>query len=180
MQTSTGTDAVFRDALQGLHKGDFSRLEALFDGEASGTENLARIIEWHEEGRFRDEPKILAEALTCACFLGRTGVATYLLTHGIDPSGGAGTGLNAFHWAVNRGQLEAVRLLIRWKAPLEPRSMYGGNVLDTAVWSAINEPRPDHLHIIEELLKAGARVADEKWPTGNKAIDAILNRYKAV
>ncbi len=81
---------------------------------------------------------------------------------------------------MNRGQLEVVRLLIRWKAPLEPRSMYGGNVLDTAVWSTSNEPRPDHLQIIEELLKAGARLADEKWPTGNEAIDAILNRYKAV
>ena len=49
------------------------------------------------EGLFRSEPKALAEALTCACFLGRTSVAIYLLTHGIDPSGGAGTGLNAFH-----------------------------------------------------------------------------------
>ena len=180
MQTSAGNDAVFGDAVQGLHNGDFSRLEPLFVGEASGTKNLARIVEWHQQGRFHNESKLLAEALTCACFLGRTGVATYFLTHGIDPSGGAGTGLNAFHWAVNRGQLEAVRLLIRWKAPFEPRSMYGGNVLDTAVWSAINEPRPDHLHIVEELLKAGAHLADERWPTGNKEIDALLNLYKAV
>ena len=180
MQTSAGNDAVFGDALQGLHNGDFSRLEALFVGEASGTKNLARIVEWHQEGRFHNEPKLLAEALTCACFLGRTGVATYLLTHGIDPSGGAGTGLNAFHWAVNRGQLEAVRLLIRWKAPFEPRSMYGGNVLDTAVWSAINEPRQNHLQIIKELLKAGARLEDEEWPTGHEQVDAILKRHGAV
>jgi hypothetical protein len=58
--------------------------------------------------------------------------------------------------------------------------MYGGNVLDTAVWSAINEPRPNHMQIIEELLKAGARLADEDWPTGHKEIDAILESYKAV
>jgi hypothetical protein len=180
MQTSAGNDAVFRDALEGLHKGDFSRFEALFDGESDGAARRARIIEWHEGGWFRNEPKALAEALTCACFLGRTDVATYLLTHGVDPSGGAGTGLNAFHWAVNRGQLEVVRLLIRWNAPLEPRSMYGGNVLDTAVWSAINEPRPDHMQIIEELLKAGARLADEEWPTGHNEIDTVLKRYKAV
>jgi ankyrin repeat protein len=180
MQPSTGSDATFADALQGLHKGDFSRLEALFDGESGGAGRRPRIIEWHEEGRFRNEPQALAEALTCACFLGRTDVATYLLMRGVDPSGGSGTGLNAFHWAANRGQIEAVRLLLRWKAPLEPRSMYGGNVLDTAVWSAINEPRPNHMQIIEELLKAGARLADEDWSTGHKEIDAILKSYKAV
>jgi hypothetical protein len=180
MPASAGNDPVFLDALQGLKNGDFSRLEPLFAGEVVGARNRARIVEWHEEDRFRDEPAALAEALTCACFLGRTAVATYLLTHGIDPSGGIGTGLNAFHWAANRGQLEAVRLLIRWNAPLEPRSMYGGNVLDTAVWSAINEPRPAHVQIVEELLKAGARLVDEEWPTGHKEIDAVLKSYKAV
>ena len=174
--TNAGDDAVFRDAIQGLNNGDFSRLEPLF---GSG-DTRAHIIEWHEKGLFRHEPKALAEALTCACFLGRTGVAKYLLAHGVDPSGGAGTGLNAFHWAANRGQLEAVRLLIERKTPFEPRSMYGGNVLDTAVWSAINEPRPDHLRIIEELLKAGATLANEEWPTGREEIDALLKGHKAV
>jgi ankyrin repeat protein len=181
MQTNdSADDAVFLDALQGLHRGDFSRLEPLFKGDEGNVDRRAQIVKWHEEGRFRDEPKALAEAVTCACFLGRTIVAEYLLGHGVDPSGGASTGLNAFHWAANRGQLEAVRLLIRWKAPLGTRSMYGGNVIDTAVWSAINEPRSEHLHIIEELLKAGARLEDEDWPTGNEEIDAILRRHRAV
>lgn len=135
------------------------------------------MVQWHEAGLFRDQTDALAEALTCACFLGRTEAAEYFLQRGVPPSGGARTGLNAFHWAVNRGQLEAVRLLIRWKAPMETRSMYGGNVLDTAVWSAINEPKPHHLPIIEELLKAGARLETEEYPTGHDAIDAILRRY---
>jgi ankyrin repeat protein len=178
-QSDGNDDGVLSDALQGLHRGDFSRIEPLFD-ERSGRSSRPRVIEWHEEGRFRDEPQALAEALTCACFLGRTNVAEYFLKLGVDASGGAGTGLNAFHWAANRGQLEAVRLLIRWSAPLDTRSMYGGNVLDTAVWSAINEPRPDHLRIIEELLKAGARLEDEECPTGHEHIDAILRRYRAV
>jgi ankyrin repeat protein len=181
MRTDVTNDrAGFSDALQGLRGGDFSRLEPLFDGDANSIGKQPRIIEWYEQGLFRDEPGILAETLTCACFLGRTNVAEYLLKHGVDPSGGAGTGLNAFHWAANRGQLEAVRLLIRWSAALEPRSMYGGNVLDTAVWSAINEPRLDHLRIIEELLKAGARLEDEEYPTGHEHVDAILRRYRAV
>jgi hypothetical protein len=172
-------DALFRDALQGLHRGDFSRLERLFD-ERSGRSGKARIVEWHEEGHFRDDPTAVAEALTCACFLGRTSVADHLLKQGVDPSGGSGTGLNAVQWAANRGQLEAVRLLIRSNAPLETRSMYGGNVLDTAVWSAINEPRPDHLRIIEELLRAGAYLEDEEYPTGHEHIDEMLRRHGAV
>ena len=136
------------------------------------------IVEWHEQGRLRDQPTALAEALTCASFLGRTGVAAYLLEHGVDPSGGAGTGLDALHWAANRGQLEAVRLLLRAKASLETRSMYGGTAVGTAIWSALNEPRPDHPQIIEELLHAGARFDDTGYPTGHPRIDAILERYR--
>jgi hypothetical protein len=170
---------VFRDAVRGLHRGDFSRLEPLFDGGSGPAGNRPPIRKWHEQGRFRDEPKALAEALTCACFLGRTGVADYLLTQGVDPSAGAGTGLDAFHWAANRGQLEVVRLLIGRRAPLETRSMHGGTVLGTAIWSAINEPRPDHEQIIDALLDAGARLEDVEYPTGHEHIDAILRRYEA-
>jgi hypothetical protein len=180
MDTRAGDeDAVFRDALRGLHRGDFSRLEPLFDGRSGPAGDRPLINKWHEQGRFRDEPKALAEALTCACFLGRTSVADYLLTQGVDPSAGAGTGLDALHWAVNRGQLEAVRLLIRRGAPLETRSMHGGTVLGTAVWSAINEPRPHHVQIIEELLDAGAGLDNVEYPSGHERIDAILRRHGA-
>lgn len=161
---SSGNDAAFRDALEGLQRGDFSRLEPLFEAASDSPHTPPRIIVWHEEGRFREEPGASAEALTCACFLGRTRVADYLLTHGVSPSGGAGTGLDAPHWAANRGQLDAVRLLIRWKVPLETRSMHGDTVLGTAVWSALNEPRADHMQIIEELLTAGAQVEHVERP----------------
>jgi hypothetical protein len=178
MSTAATGDARFTDMLEGLHRGDFSRLERLFD-ERSSLSGKPQILEWYEQGRFQDQPTALAEALTCASFLGRTGVAEYLLRQGVHPSGGAGTGLDALHWAANRGQLEAVRLLIRAKAPLETRSMYGGTALGTAIWSAINEPRPDHLHIIDELLNAGAHLEDVEYPTGHKHIDAILERYRS-
>lgn len=177
--TAGNDDATFSDALEGLQRGDFSRLEPLFD-DRSGSSGKPQIVEWHEQGRLRDQPKALAEALTCASFLGRTSVAEYLLGQGLDPSGGAGTGLDALHWAANRGQLEAVRLLIRAKAPLETRSMYGGTALGTAIWSALNEPRRDHLQIIEELLDAGARLDDTEYPTGHQRIDALLQRYRSL
>ncbi len=167
----------FNDALQGLKRGDFSRLEPLFV-DKSGPSRLPQIVERIEEGRFRGEPVALAEALTCACFNGRIAVAEYLLKRGDDPSGGSGTRLNALQWAANRGQLEAVRLLLRWKAPLETRSMYGGTALGTAVWSAVNEPRGDQLRIIEELLEAGARVDEAEYPSGREDVDALLRRYR--
>jgi hypothetical protein len=47
-------------------------------------------------------------------------------------------------------------------------------------WSAINEPRPDHPQIVEELLPAGARFEDMECPTGHEQIDAILQRHRAI
>ncbi len=176
MTPTSDDEPVLRDAVKGLMRGDFSRLEPIF-AETAGAP--ARVIAWHAAGRFLDEPHALAEALTGASFLGRVDVAEYLLTQGVDPSGGNGTGLNALHWAANRGQLDAVRLLIRRGAPLETRSMHGGTALGTAVWSAINEPRPQHLAIIEALLEAGARVQDAGYPTTREEIDGLLRRYGA-
>ena len=163
--------------MQGLRRGDFSRLEPLFVEKPDGSSPT--IVDWCEQGRLDGEPATLAEALSCACFNGRTAAAEYLLKRGVDPSGGARTGLNALHWAVNRGQLEAVRLLLRYKAPLETRSMYDGTALRTGVWSSIHEPRLAHLQIIEELLKAGAKVSEARYPSGNSPVDELLRRYGA-
>jgi hypothetical protein len=86
--------------------------------------------------------------------------------------------MNAFHWAVNRGQLGAAADSM--ERPTGTQKHVRGNVLDTPVWSAINEPRPDHLEILEELLKAGARFQAEDYLTGHEQVDAILRRYRSV
>lgn len=171
-------NALFRDAIQGLKDGDFSRLEPLFNDISSADTQGCQIIEWHKQGLFAYEPTALQEALTCACFLGRTNVAEYLLAKGVDALAGNGTGLNAFHWAANRGQLETVMLLIRHKTPLETRNMYGGTVLGTTVWAAINEPKADHILIIEALIEAGAHLNEAGYPTGNERVDEVLRRYE--
>jgi len=176
--TSTN-DPVWRDAVRGLERGDFSRLESLFDIHKSVDGDKCRIVDWYEKGYFDDEPKALAEALTCASFLGRTSVADFLMTRGVDPAGGTGTGLSAFHWAANRGNLDTVKLLIERKAPLELVNMYGGTVLGCTVWSAINEPRVDHIAIIETLLAAGANIEEAGYPTGNESVDEVLRRHGA-
>jgi hypothetical protein len=61
--------------------------------------------------------------------------------------------------------------------PLELRNMYGGAVFGCAVWSAVNEPRPDHIRVIEMLLEAGADVLESDYPSGSDAADAVLRRF---
>ena len=117
MPAEDSSIALFSEAVQGLQRGDFSRLAPLLEDRPLERRSC-QIIEWYDKGYFAAEPAALAEALTCSCFLGRTGVAEFLLDRGVDPAAAAGTGLNAFHWAANRGQSETVRLLIRRKAPL--------------------------------------------------------------
>jgi ankyrin repeat protein len=168
-------DSQWRDALQGLMRGDFSRLEPLFTPDFTPTGERCRIIKCYEQGAFENEPQALAEAFTCACFLGRTGIADLLLTQGVDPLAGTGTGLSGFHWAANRGNLETVELLIERKAPLERQNSYGGTVLGGTLWAAFNEPRADHLRIIEALLAAGARVEPDWQPD----IEELRRRARA-
>jgi ankyrin repeat protein len=187
-QRQEGRDPEFDEAVLRLHHGDFDALAPLFTDPVRPDEP-SRIIQWHRHGRFNSDPAAAAEALTCACFLGATTVARYLLEAGVDPTAGSGTGMDALHWAANRGQLGAVNLLLKWGASLEGRNMHGTTVLGTAVWSALNEPRPEHMEIIEALLRAGAR-RDNVRPVASYAeglfsvflkkrreqIEAILNR----
>lgn len=181
MDSPAGTeDAKFHDALAGLRNGDFSRLAPLFEAPPGSGPGQSQIVQWYEQGRFTEHRQESAEALACACFLGRVGVAEYLLSRGISPTDGMGTGMNAFHWAANRGQLEAVELLLRHRAPLDTRNMYGGTVLGSAVWAALHEPKPDHLLVLEALLQAGARLEEGAYPTGDARVDGVLHRFGVV
>lgn len=167
----------FSEVAQGLLNGDFSRLEPHFHPSSPGADS--QIVQWHRAGHFDNAPAALAEAFTCACFNGSLETIKYFLSQGLDPSGGIATGLNAFHWAANRGQLEAVKLLIQARAPLETKNNYGGTVLGCAVWSAVHETKPHHPAIIEALLTAGANIAAAGFPSGSQQIDEILQRFGA-
>jgi hypothetical protein len=172
-------DALFRDAVRGLLAGDFSRLEPLFGAASPAAGTACRIVDWVEQGRFADHADALAEALTCACFLGRTGVVEVLLARGVELTAGTRTGVDGLHWAANRGQLETVRVLLARGVEVETRNMYDGTALGMAVWSAVNEPRAEHLSIVEALLDAGARVDEVCVPTGDARLDEVLRRYGA-
>lgn len=169
-------DISFETAVEGLRRGDFSRIAPLFGDAAHPDVASGRLVEWLEAGAFAGRSDMLAEALTCACWLGQVGVASRLLDAGADPATGTATGMSALHWAANRGQRAAVELLLARGAPTEQRSAYDATVLGTAVWSALHEPRGDQLGVIRALLHAGADAGAVSRPTGHDEIDALLAR----
>ncbi len=162
----------FPAAIRALLAGDFTRLEPLFQAPAGIDSSI--IVKWYRQGLFQSEPEALLEAFTCACFLGSTEIAAFLLDAGVPPSGGAATGLNALHWAAGGGHVEVVELLLSHGVPLETRNMYGGTPLGQAVWSAVHEPRPGQVEAIAALVSAGARVSEIAMPTGRPDVDAVL------
>ena len=167
-----------REAAEGLRRGDFTRLAPLFGDPARPDVATGRMLEWVESGELDDAPDVLAEALTCACWLGQVGVAARRLDRGVDPAAGMRTGMSALHWAANRGQRAAVELLVARGAPMEQRSMYDGTALGTAVWAACHEPRGDQLGVIRALLAAGADPRAAEFPTGRPEVDALLAPYR--
>jgi len=166
-------DADFSRVLEELRNGDFSKLARVF-APGSGPARRSQIVDWYERGFFDGHPPEAAEAVTCACFLGDRETAEYLILQGLDPSGGARSGMNAVHWAANRGEVGTLQLLLSRGVPLEVENMYGGTVLGQAVWSAVNQPRPGQLEAIAELLRAGADVKAVRVPTGDPRIDELL------
>ena len=102
-----------------LRQGDFSLLAPAFASAGSAEPRVLQVL---RSGGFDAHPDALAEALTCAAFLGALGVLDHLLRLGVPPEGGAATGLNALHRAANRGELGAVRRLLAAGAALDTRT----------------------------------------------------------
>ena len=57
-------DPMWRDALHGLERGDFSRLEPLFNTNPALDGDKCRIVEWYEKGYFDNEPKGAANTIS--------------------------------------------------------------------------------------------------------------------
>lgn len=125
---------------------------------AGGTGDLAKLKTWlDDDGSLKNEAdrQDLNAAFIRACEYGHKNVVQYLVDKGFDLST-ISHGMTGLHWAVVGGQIEIVRYLIEKGAPLEIENCYGGTVLGQALWSAANEPLPQHEHIIQMLLEAGA------------------------
>lgn len=148
-------DDLWQRAVKDLDEGNFSSLETALGGPVGFDR---QIINWCENGKFESEPEMLAEALTCACMLGRTETARYLIDKGVDPYAGMKTWLAGPHYAVSSGHLDTLLMLIEKKIPLEVENKYGGTMLGQALWSAVNEHKNGHAEIIEALIEAGAAI----------------------
>ncbi|HEX5601997.1 MAG TPA: ankyrin repeat domain-containing protein [Pyrinomonadaceae bacterium] len=121
--------------------------------------------------------KRLQSAFMYASGGGHKDVVEFLLDNGVDLADGGGDGQTPLHWAVIFGRLEMVKLLLKYKPPLESRNMYGGTVLGQTMWSAAHAGDPKvYAEIIETLIAAGAKVPPRHVPV-NKAIDDLLRRY---
>ena len=116
-----------------------------------------------EDGRLQSfvNKERLQRGFLWACEYGYQEVVEFLLKHGADLRGQAGTGEAALHWAVVSGKLPILNLLLKHGAPLEEQNAYGGTALNQAGWSFINgDPQIDFMPIFRTLLAAGARIED--------------------
>ncbi|MCC7052964.1 MAG: ankyrin repeat domain-containing protein [Gemmatimonadaceae bacterium] len=159
-----------------LREGSFTILAPVV---TSAGHTDSRMVQLYRDGCFAGHAAALAEALTCAAFVGAVETVEYLIGAGVPPDGGRSTGLNAMHWAANRGQTAVVLVLIGAGAALEARNAYGGTVLGAAVWAAVHETKPGHMAVIQSLLEAGAEVREAEYPCGDPAVDALLASFGA-
>jgi ankyrin repeat protein len=130
-------------------------------------------------------------AFVWACQFGRTSVAEFLLEYGADIALQDGNGMTGLHVAAGGGHLDTVKLLIRRGAPLELKNVWGGTVLESILWHALNyDPNVDYAPIVEAVLEAGAHVESEvgTWwaentplfPSSKERIAESLRRYVAI
>lgn len=120
-------------------------------------------------------------ALVWACRFGRADVARFLLDAGVDPAAKDHDQMTALHWASARGLMDIIDILLDAGAPLEVRNTWGGTVVDSTAWFALNSPMPDvdYPRVIERLLAAGADVNQIYPPlTGIQAVDEVIRRFR--
>lgn len=123
-------------------------------------------------------PEQLQRALIWACEYGHIAVVSFLLEHGTPLNGPGGTGQSPLHWAVIGANVETIELLLSKGADLEQKNRYGGTALGQALWSALygeREMQPRYLHVINVLIDAGARIAEEMAPWVLQQKEAALS-----
>jgi hypothetical protein len=85
-------------------------------------------------------------------------------------------GVTALHWAAFHGNVEMVRDLVRFQAPLEVEdATHHGKPLGWAVYGSLNSWRRkdgDYPAVVTALLGAGAQITNEGH--GSEAVEAIL------
>lgn len=168
-------DDLFEQVLVHLKQGNFSTIEQLLGGP-DGFDR--QMISWFDRGSFDENRDLLAEALSCACMLGRVPTARHLVDKGVDPYAGMKSGLAAPHYAVSGGHIELLEILLAHDIPLEIENQYGGTLLGQALWSAVNEPSDGHAAVIRLLVEAGAEIEPGtlEWWNDQKVRSALTKK----
>jgi hypothetical protein len=144
---------------------------------AAGLGRLDVVKSFFKGSKTKRGKKQLQSAFLYAVGRGHKDVVEFLLSKGVDLADGGSDGQTPLHWAVIIGQLEMVKLLLKYKPPLESQNIYGGTVLGQTMWSAAHGGDPKvYAEIIETLIAAGAEVPPRHVPV-NKPIDDLLRRY---
>ena len=145
--------------------------------EAAAGVGRLDVVKSFFKSKTRLGKKRLQSAFQYACAGGQKDVIEFLLDNGVDLADGGGDVQTPLHWAVIFGQLEMVKLLLKYNPPLESVNMYGGTVLGQTMWSAAHGGDPKvYAEIIETLIAAGAKVPPRHVRV-NKSIDHLLRRY---
>jgi hypothetical protein len=120
-------------------------------------------------------------ACVWACKFGRTAVVDFLLETGVDPAAKDTDSMTLIHWAAANGCMDLIKLLLERGVPLELENRWGGTVLNSTLHFALYQPVPgvNYPAVVEMLLAAGADVRVVTYPTGNKGLGEVLQRFGA-
>ena len=172
-------------AAAGLGREELVRRFVDANGHASADVPLASV-RWLRLPR--DPQAHVERALIWAAAHGHTGVVEFLSMQRVNLGAADDQGFTALHWAAVQGHRDALDVLLTRRAPTEALNAYGGTVLGAAVWASTHREgvfRPggftpvNHVPLIERLIAAGARVDAVGYPSGNRAVDVVLERHGA-
>jgi len=109
--------------------------------------------------------KKLHEGFLYACRYGHDRVVEFLFRKGANIKARDRNRQTGLHWAVIGGHLDTVKFLLRHKAPLERKNIYGGTVVGQALWSQAHGGDPKvYRAILKALAAAGARIRSREQP----------------
>jgi len=138
--------------------------------EAAGVGRLDVVKDLFEEASVEQTNA----GLVYACAYGRNDVVEFLLKKGVDVVAQNRQGQTGLHMAVVCGHLDTVKLLLRYRPPLELKNIYSGTVLGQALWSGAHGGDPEGtIAILDALVRAGAAIPERHTPV-NARVDAWL------
>ena len=149
---------------------------------AAALDDLARVKQNFNANGSRKSKfprKLMQEAFRYACGYGANRVVKFLIQRGADLAEHSGDGQTATHYAVIFGRLHTLKLLLKYKPPLESQNIYGGTVLGQTLWSAAHGGDPEtYIEIIKTLIAAGAHIPERHVPV-NPQIDSLLHNHNS-